>query len=82
LDWERKAAEEISSIIATIRRLGGIDEVAADQDFYDAGVSSLQALGLLVELEDAFAVAIPDAEFIKARTPRALYDVILAQRVT
>ena len=72
--------DEIARIIATVCSVGGLTSLGVDQDFYDAGVSSLHALGLLVELEDAFAVAIPDTEFMKARTPRALFDVIAASR--
>jgi acyl carrier protein len=70
----------MARIIDTVCQLGGLPKLDVDQDIYDAGVSSLQALGLLLELESAFEVAIPDAEFVKARTPRALLQVILAQR--
>ena len=40
------------------------------------GVTSVQALPLLLELEDKFAVRIPDERFITARSPRALCAII------
>jgi len=70
----------MARIIATVCQQGGLTSLAEDQDLYDAGVSSLQALGLLLELEDVFGVSIPDTEFVKARTPRALLEIIDAQR--
>ena len=73
-------ADEIARIIATVCNVGGLTSLEVDQDFYDAGVSSLHALGLLVELEDTFSVVIPDTEFMQARTPRALFQVITASR--
>ena len=72
--------DETTRIIEIVCQLGKLSALDPDQDIYDAGVSSLQALGLLVELEEAFAVAIPDTDFIAARTPRALLEVIVAQR--
>lgn len=70
----------MARIIATVCQQGGLTSLGEDQDLYDAGVSSLQALGLLLELEDVFGVSIPDTEFVKARTPRALLEIIDAQR--
>ena len=32
-------------------------------------------------IKDAFGVSIPDADFVNARTPRALLQIIEAQRV-
>jgi acyl carrier protein len=54
----------------------GISDLQPDQDFYDAGVTSVQALPLLMELEDRFEVAIPDDRFIAVRNTRALCAVI------
>jgi acyl carrier protein len=72
--------DEIARIIDRVCHVAGIKTVAVDQDIYDAGMSSLHALSLLLELEDTFAVAIPDTEFVKARTPRALLGVIASAR--
>jgi acyl carrier protein len=76
-----QTGDDLTRIIQTVCRMGRISQLDADQDIYDAGVSSLDALGLLLELEDTFAVAIPDTEFIQARTARALAGVIAAQRI-
>ncbi len=72
--------EEIAKIIERVCHVAGLKALEADQDIYDAGMSSLHALGLLLDLEDSFSIAIPDTEFMKARTPRALQGVIAAAR--
>jgi acyl carrier protein len=70
---------EITNILHELSRLGDLDP---DEDFYEAGFSSLEALNLLICLESTYAVAIPDEAFVAARTPRALSDVISRLRVT
>ena len=59
-----------------IYEVGKVKDLGPDQDFYDAGVSSIAALSLLMELESSFDVSIPDDKFIAARTPRALLNVV------
>ncbi|MBI3412447.1 MAG: acyl carrier protein [Planctomycetes bacterium] len=54
----------------------GVAGLEPERDFYDAGVTSVQALPLLLELEARFAVAIPDEQFIQSRTTRALESMI------
>jgi acyl carrier protein len=66
----------LSTIIKIICTVGNVAELRPDQDFYDAGFTSVNALPLLMEMEDHFQVTIPDDRFIGARTPRALSDVI------
>ncbi len=66
----------LDGVLAAIRDVCGVDGLAPDQDFYDAGVTSLQALPLLMELESRFDVAIPDERFVTARNPRGLSAVI------
>jgi acyl carrier protein len=66
----------LDSVLAAIRDVCGVDGLAPDQDFYDAGVTSIQALPLLMELEVRFDVAIPDERFVTVRNPRALSAVI------
>ncbi len=68
---------DVSAIIEVIRRVGGVSQLEPDQDFYDAGFTSVNALPLLMEMEDQFQVSIPDERFIGARTPRDLHAVIL-----
>lgn len=67
---------ELATIIRMICTIGGVPEMPADQDFYDAGFTSINALPLLMEMEDHFRISIPDERFIAARTPRALFQVI------
>ncbi len=67
---------DIDSVTAVVSRVGGISDVGPDQDFFEAGVSSVDALQLLLELESTFDVTIPDEDFVAARTPRALLDLV------
>jgi acyl carrier protein len=65
--------ERVSEIV---RRVGSISDLAPDEDYYDAGLTSLGALNLLLELEDAFGVSISDEKFIACRNVRALTTMI------
>ncbi len=66
----------IDAISAVVIRVGNIPAIGADEDIFQAGMSSVDALQLLLELESVFAVAIPDDEFVSARTPRDLKTMI------
>lgn len=64
-------------VIELVVTVGNLPTIGPDDDFYDAGFSSIRALELLAELEDAFEVTIPDdGRFPTARTPRALHSII------
>lgn len=65
--------EKVSEIV---RRVGSISDLTPDEDYYDAGLTSLAALNLLLELEDAFGVSISDEKFIACRNVRALTTTI------
>lgn len=67
---------ELEPLTAIVCRIGKIAAVAADDDFYDAGFSSINALELLLELETNYDISIPDDDFIQARTITALRDMI------
>jgi acyl carrier protein len=56
--------------------VGSISDLAPDEDYYDAGLTSLGSLNLLLELEDAFGVSISDEKFIACRNVRALTTTI------
>jgi acyl carrier protein len=56
------------TVTDVVKRVGEIAELAPDQDFYDAGLTSLASLTLLLELEDAFDISISDERFIACRT--------------
>jgi acyl carrier protein len=70
----------LPSVIDIIVRTGNVNGLMADQDLYDAGVTSIMALPILLELEERFGVTIPDGEFFSARTPRELADMITGLR--
>jgi acyl carrier protein len=74
--------EQLDEVVSLVRRLGNMGAVTPDEDFYEAGFNSLRAVELLMELEITYDVQIPDDDFIGARTPRALCEVIarLTQR--
>ncbi|MCE5308233.1 MAG: acyl carrier protein [Acidobacteriales bacterium] len=63
------SSEYLSAVLEVIREVGGVKDLDPEQDFYDAGVTSVQALPLLMELEARFEVTIPDERFILARRP-------------
>lgn len=68
--------ETLPVILDILARIGGIPNLAPDQDFYDAGVSSISALPLLFEVEEHFGLSIPDERFIAARTALDLEKLI------
>jgi acyl carrier protein len=70
------ANEQLDSIVGIICNIGAVSGIKPDQDFYDAGFVSVNALPLLIELEDRFSIVIPDDRFIAARTPRALNELV------
>ena len=66
----------LSAIIEMICRIGSVSTLQPDQDFYDAGFTSVNALPLLMEIEDQFQITVPDERFINARTPRDLQQMV------
>lgn len=74
------SAAILTQVTETISRMGNLNGLAPDQDFYEAGITSIMALPILLDLEDAFQVSIPDDRFIAARTPRALAELIASLR--
>ncbi|MBX9628793.1 MAG: acyl carrier protein [Gemmataceae bacterium] len=72
--------QDLETITGKIREVGKITAVGPDDDFYAAGFSSINALELLLGLEESFGVSVPDDKFIEARTPRALLEMITQLR--
>lgn len=72
--------QDLETITAKIREVGKVPAVGPDDDFYAAGFSSINALELLLGLEESFGVSVPDDKFIEARTPRALLQMITQLR--
>ncbi len=71
-----ESREQLDCIVEIICRIGTVTGIQPDQDFYDAGFVSVNALPLLIELEERFNVVIPDDRFINARTPQALNELV------
>lgn len=66
----------LARIIQLVERVGKLDALNADDDFYAAGVDSMDAMSLVMDLENEFGVAVPDEQFVAARTPRALAALV------
>jgi acyl carrier protein len=71
---------ELQQIITLVSTTGDLAGLQPDQDIYDAGFSSIHALQLLVELEDSFGVTLGDDDFIAARTPQDLFNLVTGAR--
>ena len=63
-------------MVALVCETGQLGQLSPDEDFYDAGFSSLNSLQLLMRLESDWDVSIPDEEFISARSARALEQLV------
>ncbi|HEY9180991.1 MAG TPA: acyl carrier protein [Candidatus Baltobacteraceae bacterium] len=69
---------DLAQIVTLISRVGEIESLSPSEDFYEAGLSSINALTLLMELEDTFGVSIPDEQFVHARTADALQHLLMS----
>lgn len=76
------ADEELARIVGFVCEIGKIPpgKLGPDDDFYDAGMSSIQVHPLMLDLEDAFEVQFVDGLSDKIRTPRAIHDLIQSLR--
>lgn len=63
-------------IKALVQRIGGIGELADEEDFFEAGFESVNALELLLELESTYSVTISDDAFVQCRTVRSIADLL------
>lgn len=75
------SAGSLDDVLEIVRRALGAD-VGPAEDFYDAGMTSIMTLPLLVEIEQRFGVTIPEYEFSDARTAQELaacIDMALAR---
>lgn len=56
------SAEKVREILLQHGRLSTpVDELAADSDLYNAGLTSLATVGLMLALEDEFDIEFPDS---------------------
>lgn len=63
-------------VVDIICRIAEIERLDPDQDYYSAGLESVRALEVLIELETAFGVTIPDEAFIQCRTAQDLTRMV------
>jgi len=70
--------ERIQDIVI---RAAGIESIPPEADMYEAGVTSMGSMDVLLELEIAFAIAIADEHFVKARTCEQLLRLVEAAKV-
>ena len=68
--------EQLARVIRIIARAGKLDALGPDDDFYAAGVDSMGAIDVVLDLEQEFGVAVSDEQFGAARTPRAVAAVV------
>jgi acyl carrier protein len=66
----------MEQMIAIIRRIAQIEAVGPDTNLGEAGLTSMNVVELLVELESAYGVTVPDEAFLAAKTPRELFALI------
>ena len=74
------ANHSLARVMAIVCETGPIASISADEDFYDAGFTSLRSLQLLMQLETEWNVSIPDDEFIVARSARSLDELLTRLR--
>jgi acyl carrier protein len=68
-----ETATKISEIVCRIGELSGLDPA---EDIYAAGLESVRALEVLLDLETEFEVTIPDDAFILCRTVNDLTGMV------
>jgi acyl carrier protein len=66
----------LARVTALVQETGQIGTLTPDEDFYDAGFTSLKSLELLLQLEAEWNVSIPDEAFIVSRTVRSLSELL------
>jgi len=67
---------DLDRVCDVVKRIGELDAIEPDEDFYQAGIDSMRGMDIMLELESEFDLTIPDDKFVKARTPRALTDLV------
>ena len=71
-----EAKHSLARVMAIVCEIGPIASINADEDFYDAGFTSLRSLQLLLQLEDEWNISIPDDQFIIARSARSFDELV------
>jgi acyl carrier protein len=73
---QQNVEQDTQTIKEMLRRLLGHESIDDDGDIYEAGLTSIMVLPLVSEIEESFGLTIPDDDFLDARTPRALSQMI------
>jgi acyl carrier protein len=73
---KENAERDLEALKEILCRLLSRENIVEDEDIYQAGLTSIMVLPLLAEIEDTFQLTVPDADFLNARTPRALAQMI------
>ena len=68
--------QDLHTLKEMLCRLLSQENIAEDEDIYQAGLTSIMVLPLLSEIEDTFELTVPDADFLDARTPLALAQLV------
>lgn len=71
--YSERDLEMLKEIIC---RLLSRTSIVEDEDICEAGLTSIMVLSLLAEIEDTFQLTIPVGDFLDARTPQALAQMI------
>ena len=70
------AERDLETLKEILCRLLSLESIVEDEDIYQAGLTSIMVLPLLAEIEDTFQLTIPDDQFLDARTPQSLAQMI------
>ena len=65
-------ASSLAAVMVILRRVLGTDNLSPTEDFYDAGVTSIMMLPLLMEIEQQLGITFSDGDFPDARTGEQL----------
>lgn len=66
----------VETIVEIVKRVGELEDIGPEQDIYSAGVNSMRGMDIMLDMESTFDVAIPDDQFLSARTPTALAALV------
>jgi acetyltransferase-like isoleucine patch superfamily enzyme/acyl carrier protein len=72
----KESEDTLQAVTEVICQVVGTHQLDPDENFYDAGVTSIMVLPLLIEMEDRFHVTITPEQVLNARTPRVLSSQI------
>jgi acyl carrier protein len=70
------AQNDLQKIKEILSQILGQEILGDDENFYEAGLTSIMVLPLLSEVEAAFDLKIPDTDFLDAHTPKQLAQLV------